>query len=87
MPTKRFWWQWLGKKISRLILCGDRQNGEHLADKRAKEMITLVNVFRPGAKLGIVGDLQRATVVLEYLAMDLGMGGVHLVSAIRHFLK
>ena len=52
-----------------------------------EEMKLLVDVFCPGTILGIVGNLNGSTVVLEYSAMDLCRSVDNRVSQLLHLLQ
>ena len=68
--------QRFGEHISHLVLCGNWMHRNVLANVGPEEMESLVDVFGAGSTLGIVCNLQGATIVLEDSAMHLCSSGV-----------
>ena len=79
--------QRLGECVSNLIRSVNGQDSDVLADVGTEEMETLVDVLGARSVLGIVGNFNGTTVVLEHSAMDLSLGGVNNVALLLHFLQ
>jgi hypothetical protein len=76
----------LGKCISHLVLCVNRENlDKFLAYMFTKVMVADIDMFRSGTKLGESSQFQSARVVLKDLAVDVGLSTNDLKVSFLHF--
>ena len=79
--------QRLGEDVRHLVCSGDGQHCDVLPNVRSEEVEPLVDVLGPGPVLGVVGNFNCPTVVLEDSAVDLCFGSVHQIATLCHLLK
>ncbi len=76
----------LGKCVSNLVLCVNRENlDKSLAYVFTKVMVADIDMFRSGMKLGESSQFQSTRVVLKDLTVDVGLSTNDLKISFLHF--